>query len=175
MMLLRANDQWRLGVSRTGVNDATYRGNKASADFDYVFINTNRADGGVKIGAVVEPQGDNISTLVYGSSSPWDKRENKNDNGFGGYPENTDKAIYIAANNCQLTLANNADIFEVSEPADGTPTFVSPKHRRTATKLSSAITKHYQQQRQPQEHSMFAPVVLLMQSPMHAPLAQQLN
>ena len=51
---LRANDQWRLGYSYTGVTNATYTSSKTSADFDYVFINTNRADGGVKIGAVLE-------------------------------------------------------------------------------------------------------------------------
>ena len=110
---LRANDQWRLGYAYTGVTDLTYIGNKASADFDYVFINTNRADGGVKIGALLESQGHNPSTLLYSSSSPWDKRANKNNNGFGGYPENTDKAIFIAAVNAQLTLTNNSDIFEV--------------------------------------------------------------
>ena len=53
---LRANDQWRLGHSITGSTDAGYTSSKASADFDYVFINTNQADGGVKIGALLESQ-----------------------------------------------------------------------------------------------------------------------
>ena len=73
-------------------NRRDYRGNKASVDFDYVFINTNRADE-CKNHAVVEPQGDNISTLRGAPVRRGIKEKNKNDNGFGGYPKILTKAF----------------------------------------------------------------------------------